>query len=489
MRTILKWAVIFVAALALVTVFGHPSGAQEMTHGFNQGLNHGLNHAPWHLLLPPLIGLETTGLAASGDFGGMGNMLKEVYGESFENNMEKDMEVLDLLKRAQGFEVVEGPDGKGINLSHFFSSGGGVGAMLEDDYLYESTVPTNATSKVTIKQFSATQELSGRTLRRVKKGPAAFLTWASEALPRKAARLAYQKDRMALGTGSGILFRINEGTPDGTNDGVDSAFGIAGLEGALNLILRDDNTRWGPNANGTSLRSGTAKFVTGDYDAQTATWSALPTSGANNDYVFLGDDNVNSSGARELMGLEGILDDGTLVPTFQTLTRATYPELNAQIIDATDNGFEGVLSEELLDYADAQCYERGNMGRPDVIIVNRSGQRSFWKTLKSDRVLNDPKGSFTGGKARLRMMLGDRIVTVSAARKCPLSRCYGPDTRSIKRFKIGTGKWDDTDGSVWNRSVNGTGRRDAFYAVWIDEEEVGAGNPAQGFKITNLAAA
>lgn len=480
-RSFTSWALIVVGAIALVAAFGHPTGAMEVAHG--------AKHAPWELLLPPvLIGLETTGTKATGsDFVGMGNMLKEVYGESFENNVEKDMEVLDLIKKAEGFDVIEGPDGKGINLSHFFSSGGGVGGMYEDDYLYQSTVPTNATSKITIKQLTATQELSGRTLRRVKKGPPAFITWANEALPRKAQRLAYQKDRMAIGAGNGILFRINEAAPDATADGVDSAYGIAGLEGALNNILRDDNTRWGPNANGTALRTGTAKFVLGDRKLQTATFAALPTAGADNDYVFLGDDNVNSSGTREIMGLEGIIDDGTNVPTFQTLSRTTYPELKAQIIDATD-GFGGVLSEEVLDFADSEAFEAEG-GRADTIIVNRSGQRSFWKTLKGDRVLNDPKGTFTGGKARLKMMLGDRIVQISAARKCPSSRAYGIDGRSIKRFKIGVGHWDDTDGAVWNRVVDGTGRKDAFFAVYIDEEELGAGAPAQSFKVINLAAA
>jgi hypothetical protein len=128
------------------------------------------------------------------------------------------------------------------------------------------------------------------------------------------------------------------------------------------------------------------------------------------------------------------------------------------------------------------------MGRPTSVFVNRSGQRSFWKNLKNDRVINDPKGTFQGGvnKARLKMMLGDRLVTVAAARKVPASRAYGIDGSSIERFRIGSGRWDDTDGSIWNRVVDGTGRKDAFFAVYVEEEEMGASNPAGNFKITNL---
>jgi hypothetical protein len=90
---------------------------------------------------------------------------------------------------------------------------------------------------------------------------------------------------------------------------------------------------------------------------------------------------------------------------------------------------------------------------------------------------------------RLQMMLGDRLVKVAAARKVPESRCYGVDTSGVQRYKIGSGRWDDTDGSVWNRVVDGTGRKDAFFAVYILEEQQGGSNPAGSFKITDLVAA
>ncbi len=432
--------------------------------------------------------MATTGTTTGSDFSGLNDILKQVYTKAFENNVEADSEVSDIFPMAEGFEVVDGPDGKQINLGHVFSSGGGVGAMNESDYLYTATNPVTKQSNITIKQLTATVQLSGRTLRRVKAGDAAFITWAQEALPRKAQRLAFQKDRMYLGTGTGIICRINDSSPGTTDLGIDSAFGIAGLEGAENLLLRSDSLRFGPNADATSLRSGAAIVDKVDYVNKDIDIDALPSGTLDNDYVFLGDANVNSGGAKELMGLEGIIDNGTNVPTFQGLLRSAYPELNGQIVDGSASPYNGTLSEELLDVADALCYERGNMGRPSHILVNRTGQRSFWLSLRGDRVLNDPKGDYLGGKARLRMMLGDRIVEVRAARKVPQSRCYGIDPRSIKRFRIGTGRWDDTDGSVWNRVVDGTGRKDAFYAVWVEEEEIGVGDPAQSFKITGLSA-
>ncbi len=486
MRTAFKWTLLVVLPmLALLASAPPPAHASTAFH-----------FSPLLLAGAAIMGTTTGTLSSGTDFIGLNDMLKNVYTDVFENNVEADEEVSDLVEKAEGFEVIEGPDGKQINIGHIFSSGGGVGSMLESDYLYAPTPPTTKQSVITIKQHIAVVELSGRTLRRVKKGPAAFVTWAKEALPRKAQRLAFHKDRQRLGTGTGIICRYN-GTPDGTGDPIDSMFGISGLDDrAAMLLLRDDNLRVGPNANGTSLRSGTALVGAVDYankaiDSTVAGVANAPSSAANDDYIFLGDANVNGSGAREMMGFEGIIDNGTNLSTFQTLTRATYPELNSQIVDSSAGGWDQTLSEEILDYADSLCFERGNMGRPSAVLVNRSGQRSFWKNLKNDRVINDPKGIYQGGvnKARLKMMLGDRMVTVAAARKVPASRAYGIDGTSIQRYRIGSGRWDDTDGSIWNRVIDSTGRKDAFFAVYVEEEEMGASNPGGNFKITNLAEA
>jgi hypothetical protein len=440
--------------------------------------------------------MATTGtqIPGSGTMTGLNDMLKQVYTKAFENNIEKESEVADLIHQAEGFEVIDGPDGKAINIGHIFSSGGGVGGIYQDDYLYTPTTPTTKQSNLNIKELVAIVELSGQTLRRVKKGPAAFISWADEALPRKAQRLAYQKDRMYLGTGTGIIARYSANPPTGTNDGITSSLGISNLESAEMQLLLDDSLRCGPNPDGSALRAGTMVVSKVDYvNKQISTTVAgsagAATSAAQNDYIFLGDANVNGSGTREMMGFEGIIDDGTNVATFQGLARSSYPQMNGQIVDSSAGGFTQSLSEEILDVADTYCYERGNLGKPSVIFTSRSGQRSFWKTLKTDRHINDPRGQYIGGKVRLQMQLGDRIVTIAAARKCAVSRCYGIDTSSVLRFRIGSGRWDDTDGAVFNRVVDGNGRKDAFFAVYVEEENVGAGDPAKNFKIINLAAA
>lgn len=450
--------------------------------------------------------MATTGTAASGsDFIGVNEAMKQVYAESFVKDIDGEQEVTDVFTEAGDFTTTDGPDGKQINLEHYISSGGGISFMGESDYFPTNVAPTFKQSSITIKQLGARVDLSGRTMRRVRQGPAAFASWADMALPERAKRVAFHRDRALLGTGTGIIGRIS-GTPDGTGDQITSAFGISGLEGAINLFEVGDNLRYSANAAGSSLRTGNLICTAIDYTANPTSAAAFgafntalntapgtpatATSAAASDYVALGDGNVTSFGSVETMGLEGIIDDGTNLSSFQGLTRSSYPSiLNAQSVDASTQS-SGVLTEDLVDLLWTQCWERAR-GKPSVLLANRSGQRSFWKALKADRVINDPQGQYKGGKKRngLSLMLGDDEVIVKAARKVPLSRAYLIDPTTIQRFRIGAGRWDDTTGSIWRQVTDASGAKDAYFALYVEEMEYACLMPARNGKITNLVSA
>lgn len=435
--------------------------------------------------------MSTTGTQASGTMTGLNDILKNVYEPALNNNIVQESELWDLLVEQEGFEVSEGPDGKQINLGHIFAGAGGVGYIGEDDYLPTPSTPVIKQSNITIKQAGGVVELSGRTLRRVKEGPAAFANWADEALPMLAQRIAFHKDRALVGAGNGILFKVTQSSPSGTGDTIGSAYGISGLENAVYTVLEGDNLRWSPNADGSSPRTGAVTVSAVNYaGGAISTGGVIPTSGAQNDFVFLGDANLVPSGTKDPMGLEGIVDDGTNVATFQGLSRTTYPKMQGQVVDSTSLSFGGVLSEDLIDYGDSLAHQRGG-GKPDILVASYSGIRSFWKSLKSDRQIMNPAGAYTGGKKTdgLKMILGDRTLTLRPCRKVPDSRAYMLEKASMKLYKIGTGRWDDTDGSIWNRVVNSTGRKDAFFAAYVEEYEIACKTPMHQIKFTGLVQA
>lgn len=434
--------------------------------------------------------MATTGLGSGGgDFAGLNDALKYNYDKAFENNIEGESEVWAALEKTDGFEVQNtAGDGKGIQIEHNFSNGGGVYFSNESDYFGSSTNPTVVQSSTLIPTVHGTVQISGRVMRRMGSDKVAFANWAQRILPARAKRVAFHLDRAAVGTGTGIIGRIQDAVPDGT-DIIGDAFGITGLEGAGNLILRGDSLKYTANADGTTIRAGTA-VVNNKPNGLTGAFSVvtMPTSTAQGDYVFLGDANVLSAG-KEIMGLEGIIDNGTNLSTIQNLLRSTYLEMNAQIVDSSTAQFGSTLSEEVIDYADSTAFEQGDGGEPNLLLVNRSGNRSFWKTLKADRQITNPRGNYAGGRQKLEMLINDRMVQVKPCRKIPLSRAYGIDTRSIKRADIGPGGWVDTTGAVWRQVQDATGIKDAYVAFYIKETQIITYDPAMNYKITNLAAA
>lgn len=430
---------------------------------------------------------------------GFNDAFKTEYEPVMQDSIVQESELRDVFGEG-AFNTAEGPDGKGIMIAHMFSSGGGVQAIGEDDYIPDSTAPSLVQSKITIKQWQAQVELSGRVMRRAKEGPAAFVTWANAVLPYRAKRLAFHQDRALMGAGTGILFQINMATPASTALAINNAYGISGLEGAVNLVLPGDTLRFAADAAGATLRTGVATVVNVNFSASTIDIDALPSSTATGDYVVLGGANGNSFGSLENMGLEGIVDDGTNVPTFQTLSRTAYKGMQGQILNSTTaNGslYGGQFSEDLLEYADRISYERG-LGKADLIVASRSARAAMWKDLKNDRRINDPLGGVgykagitTGGRKTggMTMNFGDRDVEVRVVRKCPTSRAFLLQRETLKMWRVGAGHWDDTQGAIWNRTIDSTGRKDAFWATFVEELEVGCLRPIGNVKITNLTAA
>ena len=247
------------------------------------------------------------------------DVTKTVYEPLMRDLSVTETELQDLFTEEENFSIQEGPDGKSINIAHLFSWGGGVSWMSQSDYIPAAQDPSIKQSSITIKQVGTTVEMSGQVMRRVKEGPAAYATWAQRVLPAKVQRLAFHKDTSLMGAGTGILFQVNMATPASTGLGINNAFGISGLAGSVNLIYLGDGIRIAADAAGATLRSGAAVVQKLAYSAATIDIDALPTSTANGDFISLGDANVNTFGKTN-MGLLGIVDDGTVVPTFQNLT-------------------------------------------------------------------------------------------------------------------------------------------------------------------------
>jgi len=424
--------------------------------------------------------------------GNINEAMKIIFEEPLTNSITADSELLDLFEQDTNVKVNETTGGRYIEMAHYFALPAGVGARtLEGDYIPVPSGPKIRNSQVYLKKIEGTVEMSGDVMRRVRQGEGAFVTWANRALPDLKERVDNELDRMLLGYGAGIKARINDIDPDDADltIGIDAALGIAGLEPAWLQFLEGESVVFGPTADGLNLRDSGAAYSIEDIDIDTGhlVLGAEPSATvADSDFIFAGDAAGNSGGEKEIMGLHGMVDDGTILATFQGLARASYRLWNGQIIDGSAAPASGELTEILLTKADDDTAIRGK-GEIDCLVMSRTTARNFWANLLNDKRLVDPR-TYSGGKGGLEMMFNNKTLNLKVCRKMPDTLVFGLDTSTMKHWRNTGWEWDDITGSIWNRATDATGRRDAFYAVGHIVLQTGCIAPAKNFKIDGLLA-
>lgn len=433
--------------------------------------------------------------------------LKIIYEGPLYNQVIADSELYSIFPESADVTTDVTTGGRYILNGHLFRLPAGVGARAEGEYLPEADDPVFKNSRTYLRKIQGTLEMTGDTMRRVQNDEGAFLSYADEALPLLSERVASELDRMTIGTGKGILARVN-GSPTVVSTTITitlkDTYGIAQYDNETFLQFLDgQRIRFAANADGTSGRSGggTVSVKVTDFDEANNKIigtgnNTLLTAIADGDYIFNGDEagisSVDGNGDnREMQGLLAGVDDGSIVDTYCNIQRTTSGNRlwKSLVIDASSAslGFGGNMSEDLLIYADDIGYTRG-MAKVTMLLMNRSAVRGYWKSLKGDRQFIDPRGQYAGGKATdgLRIILGDREVTLKAARKIPPECAFGLTPNTWKRATMGSWKWDDTTGSIWNRVTDSTGRKDQFYATGYQYEELVCLMPRRNWRIDGL---
>lgn len=424
--------------------------------------------------------------------------MKVIFEDSIYENYVTDSELMDQFEQDGDIKMEETTGGRYIETAQYFNLPAGVRSVATNDYIPVPNGPNVQNARIYLKKIQGVVEMTGDTMRRVRTNEGAFLNWAERALPDLVLRLVNTVDRIAIGYGAGALCRvvgtIDAGPPITVI--VDSAFGLAGLSPIHTLFLEGEQIVFGPNIDGTGLRGAPTHAVVnnvvdnGDGTA-TLTLSANVAGVADNDYVFLGDDTQQAieeaatGRPRDFMGLFGHVDDGNIVNVYQNIDRDDFRLWRGVMVDAASHWNPNILDEDLLTDADDQCFVEG-AGKPDLVVMNRGASRQYWRHLRDDRRINDPT-SYTGGPGDGPFIdYGDRRVRLRVSRKMPSQTAFGLQTNTFKKWSLGRWEWDDTPGSIWNRVTDGTGRKDAFYAVGHLYQELGCFAPAKNWRINNI---
>lgn len=431
---------------------------------------------PKALLAMPLIGGAT---AQTSD---LDELMKYVFDDTLISEVVTDSEFLDVFPDG---EVKRGSDGRWFETAQLYKNPGSIGARAENEYIPESVTGAAVNSRINLKKIVGSLEETGEVMKRIRGDKAAFVAWAEEQFPLFQESLTDELDRQAISSGTGIRARVDDASPD-TTLGIDSAMGVAGYDHQLMQFRRGMSIRVGPNADGSSLRSGAAIINDFDWDNNIIEIDALPTSTADDDYIFEGDAAGNSAG-NEMMGALGLIDDGNIVATLQNISRSTYKWFQSYVHDVqTQHGSGTTLTEEVLIEADLQARLRGG-GRTDVIIVSEEGFNAVWSDIKADRVANDPR-SYTVGRNGITVLFGGtRRVMLKTARKLPSRVCFGIQRDQLRKFILHEWEWDDLSGSIWKQVTDSTGRKDAHYCYGTMYGELAIKSPQKCWRVENWA--
>lgn len=460
-----KWVALYLGAILMLSVFAPPLATAALAMGSG---------------LAGVIG-DTTSLSD------MDSAMKIIFEDTLVNNAVTESELMDEFEAGGGIKTDMTTGGRYIETAQLFNLPAGFGFRSSGGYIPIPRGPQIENSRINMKKGIATLEIEGDVLKRCRSDIGAYIDWGEKAFPTLLERVKNKMDSSMLGYGSGLIARVNDASP-AVELVVDSPLGIGGLgtsEDALLQFLAGETLRASPNADGSSPRTGTMVVENVDFENNYVKVDVLATALADNDFLFGGDSAGNDAGLA-FTGLFGHIDNGDILGTYQNIDRADWSAWRAHVFDAQAIFGDGTkLTEKLITRADNTAFTRGG-AVVDLLVTSRLGVEQLWDDLKGDRSIVDPR-SYTGGKGKIYMLLGDRMVEVKVARKMPSTCLFGITKKTFKKFVVNEFEWDTTTGGLWKQVTDSTGRKDAFYAYGTLQMEFGGSDPQKNWRIENIA--
>jgi hypothetical protein len=180
-----------------------------------------------------------------------------------------------------------------------------------------------------------------------------------------------------------------------------------------------------------------------------------------------------STGGKEMMGLNGIVDDSTSLTTFQNLSAASLYEWRGVVINASSANLTSDLLQRLLD-------DPGTLGGqdPDTLITHKIQRRKYLDLVVPEKRFSDLK--LDAGFQKLSFNGIELWLDVD----CQNNQVYAISKNRIYRFEVSPLSMGGLDGSdTWLRATN----FDKFQAYWKYYGNFGTDKRNAHGKITSLA--
>jgi hypothetical protein len=205
---------------------------------------------------------------------------------------------------------------------------------------------------------------------------------------------------------------------------------------------------------------------------------------------------------KEMMGLRGIVDNeavkassswwgfGTAVTTFQGLSRATYPRLDAVISHAS--GVNRALSEEIIgshfDSIEKKAGQTANKSSY-VIFSDHKIRQKFFALLYGDRRYTPNTLDLKGGWKTLAYQYGNSEIPWLVDKQIIPNAVFTLDTKTLSIIQSGKYEWMQEDGNMFQRVIDGNGRYDAYEAMLFNYMSLMCKNPIRNGAIRDISEA
>jgi hypothetical protein len=208
-------------------------------------------------------------------------------------------------------------------------------------------------------------------------------------------------------------------------------------------------------------------------DADVATADLLVRAAASNTTAVTDTDYQNP-----VMGLFGLVDDGTYVRTLHGVDRTTYPVFRSFVL-----GSVGALSLDAMQRV-FDAAEMKGQGTINEMWCEHSVRRAYLSLLEADRRYTAEKLSKPdGGTAAVKG--GDITfggVPFRTERDFPYGFIVGVDNDTLQRYVNVRGQWEDEDGNVLFRSAN----THDFTALWYMKDNFSCDRPNANFRMDGI---
>lgn len=259
--------------------------------------------------------------------------------------------------------------------------------------------------------------------------------------------MAFHRNRVVWGYGSGILALVNGAVAASTTVNVDAPGNVAGSLGGARYL--DGDSTSGQYI--AFLDSGNNILDTATVTAVGAGLTSITidhtVTVADNSKIVLAQSATQSSYNQEPEGVLAGIDDGTYVGTYHGLSRSTYPILNSYVTTGV-----GALSlDAIQSMCDAVSIKTGKMF--DLFACEHAVRRAYLVLLETDRRytgadLMRPDGGTAAAKKPSGRVITYGDIPIFTDRDAPYRMLFGINKSSWVRYVENEGQWADDEGSV-----------------------------------------